>query len=1103
MRSVTINVHNIRDRRKYVNIKLNGSQVRLQLDTGSDISVISRDLWKKIGSPQLTPPSVIAKSASGDKLGILGEFEANVEVSQKKRQAVIYVVESELALLGTDLAEIFSLWSSPIDEFCNNISSATIAPEAILRKFPLLFQPCMGICTKAAITLHLKPDGRPVFSPKRPVAFAMREAVEAELDRLQKLNVITPVEYSEWAAPIVVVRKSNGKLRICGDYSTGLNAALHPHDYPLPLPEDIFAKLGKSTIFSQIDLSDAFLQVPIAEQSRQMLTINTHKGLYLYNRLPPGIKVAPGAFQQLMDQMLAGMEGVSCYMDDIIVGGRTQNEHDELLSETLKRIQEYGFTIRSDKCSFNKNQVRYLGHIIDKHGIQPDPAKVAVIKDLPPPHDIAGVRSFLGAINYYGRFIPNMRSLRYPLDNLLKNDTTFNWSPECQKVFEQFKSLLATDLLLTHYDPGREIIVSADASSVGLGATISHKFPDGSYKVVQHASRALTEAETNYSQIDREGLAIIFAVTKFHKYIFGRHFCLQTDHKPLLRIFGSKKGIPIYTANRLQRFALTLQLYDFDIQYVSTHNFGNADILSRLIKRHDKLNEDYIIASISLEDDIRSVAVNSLTPFVLSFREVENATKTDPVLQKVARYIKEGWPRNSIFNGDLARFYARKDALSIVDNGILFGERVIIPTALRQRCLRQLHHGHPGVQRMKSLARSYVYWPYLDKEITELVANCGACAAAAKSPPHSIPAPWNEATAPWQRVHIDYAGPIDGYSFLIAVDSFSKWPEIIRTASTTSTATVRILRSLFSRYGNPITLVSDNGRQFISAEFEDFCTTNGIDHLTTAPFHPQSNGQAERFVDTFKRAIKKISSDGTTIEDALEIFLGTYRSTPNPQVPEQKAPATIMFGRQIRTCLELIRPVPRSEVKDNIEPHRSFVRDDLVYAKLYARNGWKWIPGRVISKCGNVMYSVMTNDQKIIRSHINQLRRRTADNTNSMEQRLLPMDILLDAWNLPSSSVAASTAQSFSGDPISQPSGSCSNTPNSSTPPATPIPSSSVPMDAAVPSSSQPVEPHSPSSPSNRSGHQQGSCETEQQLPPRHSSRDRRAPRWLDPYLLS
>lgn len=185
---------------------------------------------------------------------------------------------------------------------------------------------------------------------------------------------------------------------------------------------------------------------------------------------------------------------------------------------------------------------------------------------MPPPTDVSGVRSFLGAINYYGKFVPNMRMLRYPIDKLLKEDAKFVWDSECQKAFEKFKQILTSGLLLTHYDPKQEIIVSADASSVGLGATISHKFPDGSVKVVQHASRALTKAEQNYSQPDREGLAIVFAVTKFHKMIFGRRFLLQTDHAPLLRIFGSKKGIPVYTANRLQRFALNLLLYDFSIQ---------------------------------------------------------------------------------------------------------------------------------------------------------------------------------------------------------------------------------------------------------------------------------------------------------------------------------------------------------------------------------------------------------------------------------------------------------------------------------------------------------------------------------------------------------
>lgn len=203
--------------------------------------------------------------------------------------------------------------------------------------------------------------------------------------------------------------------------------------------------------------------------------------------------------------------------------------------------------------------------MLDQHGIRPDPAKVEAIKQMPAPKDVSEVRAFLGAVNYYGKFVLKIQALRFPLDELLKIDAKF---------------------VLTHYNPNLDIIVSADASSVGLGTIISHRFPDGSIKVVQHASRALAPAERKYSQTDREGLAFIYAVTKFHRMIFGRKFLLQTDHQPLLRIFGSKKGIPVYTANRLQLWALTLLSYDFTIKYVAIEKFGDAFLASSTTMRN-------------------------------------------------------------------------------------------------------------------------------------------------------------------------------------------------------------------------------------------------------------------------------------------------------------------------------------------------------------------------------------------------------------------------------------------------------------------------------------------------------------------------------------
>nr|XP_040226826.2 uncharacterized protein K02A2.6-like [Anopheles coluzzii] len=803
-RVVMVNVQSIRERRRFVSIALNGTAVRLQLDTASDISVIDRRTWRKIGSPPLTPSSVTAKTASGATLVLDGEFSCAVSVGSQTRQATLSVCgAANLLLLGADLIDVFSLWSVPMDAFCNHVTVA--GQQSFQQLFPKVFTG-IGLCTKASIKFTLRDNVRPVFRPSRPVAYAMEETVSRELDRLEELNVITPVTTAEWAAPVVVVRKANGLVRICGDYSTGLNAALFPHDYPLPVPEDIFARLANCKVFSKIDLSDAFLQVEIDPEYRHFLTINTHRGLYTYNRLPPGIKIAPTAFQQLMDIMLSGIQGVSVYLDDIIIGGPSEAEHDATVVEVLNRIQNYGFTLRAEKCHFRVNQIKYLGHIIDSHGLRPDAQKVEAIRKLPEPTNLTEVRSFLGAINYYGRFVPNMRNLRYPLDDLLKAGVEFRWTSECRKAFESFKTILASDLLLTHYDPKQAIIVSADASSVGLGATISHKYPDGSIRVVQHASRALTAAEKAYSQIDREGLAIIFAIKKFHKMIFGRKFLLQTDHRPLLRIFGSKKGIPNFTANRLQRFALTLLAYDFEIEYVRTDQFGNADLLSRLIHTHAKPDEDSVIACVTLEAEVKSLVTSAIQHVPVNFIDISRETIADRLLSKVLQYVQHGWPNNAAYEGELSRFHDRKDSITAIDGCLLFRERVVIPKVLQRTCLKQI---------------------------------------AAKSPTHIKSTSWPEAPGPWYRIHVDYAGPLNGEWYLVIVDSFSKWPEVIPTSSTTTTATISILRNIFARFGNPVTLVSDNGPQFTSRDFESFCRQNGVEHIRTAPYHPQSNGLAE------------------------------------------------------------------------------------------------------------------------------------------------------------------------------------------------------------------------------------------------------------------
>ncbi|XP_062708139.1 uncharacterized protein K02A2.6-like [Aedes albopictus] len=1123
----SVQVKNIRKRRRFVKAEVNGRQVSLQLDTASDISIISEQTWQKIGQPASTPATVQAATASGKPLKLQFQCCCEVAIKGEKRTGRFFVVKQQLNLLGLDLIDAFNLGSVPMDQFCNQVRSSPTSVSSLKAAFPGVFSDAPGLCTKAKVKFTLKEGKSPVFRPKRPVAYAMYSTVDAELDRLENANIITPVDFSEWAAPIVVVRKASGAVRICGDYSTGLNDALQPHQYPLPLPEDIFAKLANCKVFSQIDLSDAFLQVEMDESCREMLTINTHRGLYRYNRLPPGVKAAPGAFQQLVDTMLAGLECTSGYLDDVLVGGVDEADHQRNLEAVLRRLQEFGFTIKAEKCSFGQKQIKYVGHLIDEQGLRPDPAKIEAICNMPAPTNVTEVRSFLGAINYYGKFVPSMRKLRYPLDELLKADRKFAWTAECEKSFTTFKQVLQSDLLLTHYNPQLPIVVSADASSVGVGATISHKFPDGSLKVVQHASRALTAAEQAYSQPDREGLAIIFAVTKFHKMLFGRHFTLQTDHAPLLRIFGSKKGIPVYTANRLQRWALQLLLYDFDIVYVNTEKFGNADVLSRLINQHVKPEEDFVVASVITENDVRSIALDAVDALPLHFRAIQQATRSDPVLSKVYRYIQQGWPnsKTAIQDREVQRFFDRSDSLSTVQGCVMFAERLVIPSGFRMRCLHHLHRGHPGIQRMKAIARSYVYWPSIDSDIAAHVSGCRSCAAAAKSPPKSAPLSWPKSTHPWQRVHIDYAGPIEGEYFLLSIDSHSKWVEIVRTKSITASTTIGILRSLFARLGMPETLVSDNGTQFTSAEFAQFCLESGINHVTTAPFHPQSNGQAERFVDTFKRAIKKIRKGRGAIQEALDTFLMTYRSSPNPSAPEGKSPSEVMFGRKIRTSLDLLRPPTTVQPSNDHQAARSFGKGDLVYAKVHSNNSWRWAPAVVLERIGNVMFNVWVEDRRMLRSHINQLRSRAgADNTpnpstipSKAGKHQLPLDILLQACNLHQPSHAHSVRHS--------PSRSPSLTLAPSVPVAQMPSTLAAPSEHSTPLQATPAQPSlvwvSPATTETResssvsastsrfpssatsSAEFMSATETETAGPlPRRSSRQRRPPIRFDPYQL-
>ena len=394
--------------------------------------------------------------------------------------------------------------------------------------------------------------------------------MERELDRLEEAGVIEKVTHCEWAAPVVVVPKKNGTVRLCGDYKVSINQALMVDQYPLPKPSDLFAALSGGKWFTKLDLAQAYTQMELDEVSRQFVAINTHRGLYRYTRLPFGIASAPAIFQRAMDTILQGMSGVLCYIDDTLIVGKNKEEHLATLEEVLKRLQNEGLRVNKEKCCFLTTSVQYLGHRIDANGIHATGEKLDAVLMAPVPSSVPQLRSFLGMINYYSKFIPNLATLLNPLNELLRKDVQWKWTDQREQAFKQAKQCLTSPNVLVHYDPTLPIKLAGDASAYGIGALISHTLPDGSERPIAFASRTLNASERNYAQLEKEALSLIFGVKKFHEYLYGRRFTLLTDHKPLMTILGPKTGVPPLAAARLQRWALLLSAYEYDLEFRPT-----------------------------------------------------------------------------------------------------------------------------------------------------------------------------------------------------------------------------------------------------------------------------------------------------------------------------------------------------------------------------------------------------------------------------------------------------------------------------------------------------------------------------------------------------
>jgi Reverse transcriptase (RNA-dependent DNA polymerase)/RNase H-like domain found in reverse transcriptase/Spumavirus aspartic protease (A9) len=408
-----------------------------------------------------------------------------------------------------------------------------------------------------------------------------QEHIDKEIQDMLKYNIIRPSTKSEWASPVILVPKKNGKLRFCVDYRQ-LNKVTKKDNYPLPRIDEILDSLGNSQWFTSLDLASGYWQVEVREEDKPKTAFISRNGTYEFNVMPFGLSNAPGTFQRLMDSVLGNSlwKHVMVFLDDLNIFSRTFDEHLQHLEDVFQRIEKAGLRINPDKCHFCTQSLQFLGHIITNKGILPDDSKVEAVKNYPVPQNLTQLRAFLGLASYYRRFIKDFSKISTPLYELLKKNIPYDWTDERQQVFQFLKNKLITAPILAYPDFSKPFLLFTDASLTALGAVIEQEGSDGLKRPIAYASRSTSAAERNYSSTELECAAVVWAVNYFRPYLYGKHFTIYTDHSALqwlLKLKAIKNGL----TGRMARWQLILQPYDYEIKYRPGTVNANADALSR------------------------------------------------------------------------------------------------------------------------------------------------------------------------------------------------------------------------------------------------------------------------------------------------------------------------------------------------------------------------------------------------------------------------------------------------------------------------------------------------------------------------------------------
>lgn len=792
-------------------------------------------------------------------------------------------------------------------------------------------------------------DDLPVYTKSYRYPHIHKEEVQKQISKMLDQGIIRP-SYSPWSSPIWIVPKkldaSNiKKWRLVVDYRK-LNEKTIDDRYPLPNITDILDKLGKCIYFSTLDLASGFHQIEVNPKDIQKTAFTVEQGHYEYVRMPFGLKGAPSTFQRVMDNILRDLIGKICfvYMDDIIIFSTSLQEHLENLERVLNKLNEANFKIQIDKSEFLKKEINFLGHVVTDKGIKPNPDKIKAIINYPIPKTTKQIKGFLGLVGYYRKFIPDFAKLTKPLTKCLKKNSIIKLDSEYLKCVNDCKHILTHDPILQYPDFSKDFILTTDASNFALGAVLSQG-PNGNDKPICYASRTLTESEQNYSTIEKELLAVVWATKYFRPYLYGRKFKIITDHKPLEWLNNMQEP-----NSKFLRWKHKLMEYDYTIQYKKGKLNNNADALSRIpveINVHTSLqgnisqtsqtsnvntihsaesdDSDYIRISENPLNDFAEQVIFKIGPQSRNLQKIFNTKRrqiiTEPeysqnVIIRIFRLYLSPSSTTAIHCEDndsflkiqdvYRKFFSRGKHFKLVKCTKILID--LISESEQDEEIKKYHEysNHRGItETLLHLKRTF-YFPNMKSKIQKFINLCTTCQEIKydRRPPkqkfEETPTP----KRPLEICHMDIFFT-EKTPILTIIDKFSKFAQAYILNTRNSIHLKQAVSLFIMSYDSPQTLVVDSEPSFKSIEFRNFCDVQKINLHVTSIQSSTSNSPVERFHSTLLEILKIVNVNKEYKNKPLEFRLCQAIFTYNNSIHSATkcTPFELFFGRKHGTNL--------------------------------------------------------------------------------------------------------------------------------------------------------------------------------------------------------